>query len=134
MDPNYLTKTLLTLQWPWVLAVVVLWHLLGANIAAEELKVDKPSAEKIALISNYSALLVCMPVALFVPPLLCVNLLVYYVGAVGLQTTLVRLFFPDLDGRTVSRWAYSANNQIVGLTLVGWIGYIWFCSQQNQHH
>jgi hypothetical protein len=87
MDPDYLTKTVITLQWPWVLAVVVLWHLLGANIAAEQLKVDKTSAEKIALLSNYSALLICMPVALFVPPLLCVNLLVYYVGAVGLQTT-----------------------------------------------
>ncbi len=134
MYPDYLTKVALPLQWPWVLAVVVLWHLLGAKIAAEELKVDKTSAEKIALLSNYSALLICMPVALFVPPLLCVNLLVYYVGAVGLQTTLVRLFFPDLDARTVSRWAYAANNQIVGLTLVGWIGYIWFCIQQNQRH
>jgi len=126
---------ILPLCLPWIVSLFFLGRHFGTKNAIKMFALDAKSARLLATKCTSASLIFCLPFALLMPIWCGMNLLLYFVLAVGVQYFSITLSLPAEDKSKKWRWAWASNAAAVGISTVFFVATLacmWFYQTQTR--
>jgi len=123
----------LPLSLPWIVSLFFLGRYFGSKNAIKAFALDARAAQMLATKSTTASLIICLPFALLMPFWCGMNLLLYFVLAVGVQYFSITLSLPTEDNAKKWRWSWASNAAAVGISTVFFVATlacVWIYSTQ----